>query len=73
LQIIIIINKGELLFELNRLHEAIECFNRAIQINSHTSMYYNNKADALFALKEYDHALECYNMAIKIDSKNANY
>jgi tetratricopeptide (TPR) repeat protein len=59
-------DKGLALGELGKYHEAIECFNKAIEINPHYEYAWNNKGVALDKLGKYHEATECFNKAIEI-------
>ena len=50
--------------------EAIECHDKAIEINPRNDMEWNNKALALVELDRYAEAIECFNKAIEINPKN---
>ncbi len=58
------------MYSSNRNEEAIECYNKAIELNSNYSDAYNNKGIVLNYLNKYNEALECYDIAIEI---NPNY
>ncbi len=63
--------RGLALFGLNHVKEALECFNRALSINSQYPEAWYHKGNALSALGEPDEALECYDMALGIDPTHA--
>jgi tetratricopeptide (TPR) repeat protein len=50
--------------------EAIDCFNKALELNPDCSEYFTFKGKALKHLNQMDAAINCYNEAIK---KNQNY
>ena len=52
---------------MKRLHEAIECHDKTIQINSRNAEAWTNKGVDLVSLKKYDDALKCFEKALKID------
>ncbi len=56
--------KGKSLENLGKYSEAIECFNKAIQIDSKYIDAYNSKGISLNILGKYMEALECFNIAI---------
>ena len=57
---------------LNRPEEALESFNRAIDIDSTKADGYLGRANALNTLKRFEEALLDYNKALEIDPKLAN-
>jgi len=52
--------------KLGKLSEAIECFDKAIEINPTFELPWTNKASIFFNLKKYDEALECVNKALEL-------
>jgi tetratricopeptide (TPR) repeat protein len=52
---------------LKKYNEALECSNKALELDPNSSDNQNNKAWALNALKNYDEALECSNKALELD------
>jgi tetratricopeptide (TPR) repeat protein len=52
---------------LGRYDEAIECFNRAIELGPKNAEAWNNKGAALGKLGRYDEAMEHFDIAIGID------
>jgi tetratricopeptide (TPR) repeat protein len=48
---------------LGRFDEAIECFNKAININPQNGLAYYYKGYTLYCLGQCDEALECFNEA----------
>ncbi len=63
--------KGAAYGFLKKYHEALECSNRALEIDPNNSDNLNNKAWAFNGLKRYEEALECSNRALELDSNNA--
>lgn len=49
-----------------KLSEAIECFDKAIEINPSFELPWANKASGFLNLKKYDEALECTNKALEL-------
>ena len=47
------------MYNLNKYEEAIECYNKAIQINPNYSEAFYSKGSALDDLKKYEEAIEC--------------
>jgi len=63
------ISLGLELAKAGRLQEAIECFNKALEINPRESVAWFNKGRALGELGRYDKAIECYDAALKINER----
>lgn len=55
------------------LENAIQAFNKAIQLNIKFAEAYNNRGNAYADTKEYDLAIADYNTAIEINPKDADY
>jgi len=55
---------------LGRYEEALEVFNKAIEINSNDEHAFSRKGDVLEDLGRYKEALEAFNKAIKINSND---
>ncbi|HEY6534227.1 MAG TPA: tetratricopeptide repeat protein [Candidatus Nitrosocosmicus sp.] len=53
-------------------NEAIECYNKALEINPQNADAFFNKAQALSTLEKYSEAIECYNKALEINSNDIN-
>jgi tetratricopeptide (TPR) repeat protein len=64
-------SKGVALGYLKKYDEALECSNKALELDPSNSDNLNNKAWALNGLKRYDEALECSNKALELDPANA--
>ncbi|GIU71488.1 MAG: hypothetical protein KatS3mg003_0967 [Candidatus Nitrosocaldaceae archaeon] len=62
--------KGYALTKLQRYEEAIEAYNKALEINPNYAEAWNNKGYALAKLQRYEEAIEAYNKALEI---NPNY
>jgi tetratricopeptide (TPR) repeat protein len=65
-------NKGDAYSILNKYGEAIECYDKAIEINPTDVIACNNKAVTLGNLGRHDEAIECCNKAIEIDHRYAD-
>lgn len=59
--------KGMALSSTRRYKEAIECYDKAIEIDPDDEWAWHNKGLALSDLGIYDEAIQCYNKAIDID------
>jgi len=66
-------NKGNALNKLKRYEEAIECYDKAIELNPNNPDYWNIKGNALMKLKRYEEAFECYDKAIELNPNNPIY
>ena len=56
---------------IKKYNEALECSNKALELDPNSSDNLNNKAWALNGLKRYAEALECSNKALEIDPNSA--
>lgn len=59
-------NKGTALNKLKRYQEAIEFYNKSIELNPTYSAVYNGKGIALSNLERYQEAIEYYSKAIEL-------
>ncbi|HXT83995.1 MAG TPA: tetratricopeptide repeat protein [Verrucomicrobiae bacterium] len=53
-------------------NEAIECYNKALEINPQNADAYNNKGLSLYYIGNNNEAIECYNKALEINPQNAD-
>jgi curved DNA-binding protein CbpA len=65
-------NKGGALYALGKYDEAIECYDKAIEIDPGSPVVWNNKGLALNSLGKYDEAIASYDKAIEIDPDDAD-
>ena len=63
-------NEGKALYEQKRYDEAIQCFNKAIELNPSYELAWNNKGTALYMLKRYKEAIKCFDEVLKINPNN---
>src|SRR3972149_6635672 len=63
--------KGFSLGTLGKYQEAIECYDRAIEINQRYAEAWSNKGNALSGLGRHEEAIECYDRALGIDPRLA--
>ncbi len=61
-------NKGFILYEMGKYEEAIQAYDKAIEIDPNYLLVWNNKGIALEKLGRYDEAAECYNKAKELES-----
>jgi Flp pilus assembly protein TadD len=54
-----------------KYNEAVECFNKALEIDPKNGMIWTNKGLAVHKLGKYNEAVECFNKALEINPKNA--
>jgi len=59
--------EGVALNKSKRYAEAVEAFDRVIQLNTHNARVYNYKGNALLGLKQYEEALSAYEQALRVD------
>ncbi|MEG4418451.1 tetratricopeptide repeat protein [Microcoleus sp. LAD1_D5] len=64
------VQKERCLNKLERYDEALECLDKAIEIDSNYAMVWANRGDVLDNLKRYDEALVSYDRAIKLDEND---
>ncbi|MCX6674748.1 MAG: tetratricopeptide repeat protein [Methanothrix sp.] len=62
-------NKGVALTSLGRYDEALQAYDRALEMDSQMVGAWHNKGHALNSLGRYDEALQAYDKAIQIDPK----
>jgi len=60
-------NKGIALNRLKKLEEAIECYDKTIELNPIDSFALNNKGICLYSLKKYKESIQCFEKAIEIE------
>jgi len=65
-------NKGGTLYFQGKYDEAIECYDKAIEIDPENPVMWNNKGLALNALGKYEQAIACYDKIIGIDPNDAD-
>ena len=61
---------GDDLYRIGRYNEAIEAFDKAIEINPKDSDAWNGKGSVLFKLNKFDEAIKAYDKAIEINPQN---
>ena len=54
-----------------KYEKAIECYDKALEINPNYAEAWNNKGVALSKLRRYEEAIECFNRALKINQNDA--
>ncbi|KAM3145857.1 hypothetical protein pb186bvf_002152 [Paramecium bursaria] len=64
---------GVVLQEIKRHQDAINMFDKAININQKNSNYYFNKGQSLKTLENYDNTIIMFDQAIQIDPKNYQF
>jgi tetratricopeptide (TPR) repeat protein len=65
-------NKGLALDSLDRYEQAIECFDKAIQIDANNLVLFKNKGTALHYLGRYGESVACFDKAIQIDAHDGD-
>ena len=66
-------DKGEALFESGKYEEAIECYDKAIELKNDYTNAYANKAGTLEKLGRDKEAIENYDLALAINPSLTNY
>jgi tetratricopeptide (TPR) repeat protein len=67
-----LLDKGAALFSLGRYEEAIEYFDRAIELDPNNAKAWDNKGSALYGLGRYEKAFEHYVRALQISPNYAS-
>ncbi len=62
--------KGLVLGSLGRYDQAIECFDKALEIDANDSRIWNGKGYIFGNLGRYQEAIECFDKALEIDTNN---
>jgi tetratricopeptide (TPR) repeat protein len=65
-------NKGFALDELGKFPEAIECYDKSLEINPRYDLAWNNKGLALADLGNLPEAIGCYDRALEINPRYGN-
>jgi len=65
--------KGLAFFNLSRYSEALQCFDKAIQLEPNNAVYWYNKGGTLDNLSRDNEALQCYDKATQLEPNNAMY
>lgn len=63
-------NDGVKLSKLGKFEEAIECYDKALEINPNFFLAWGNKGLALFNLKRYEETIECFDKIIDIEPRD---
>ena len=66
-------NYGNVCLSLKNFEEAIEVYNKAINVGPQNDFFYNNRAFAEIKLKKYSEAIDSYNQAIYLSPMNHVY
>jgi tetratricopeptide (TPR) repeat protein len=64
-------SKGMSFAFIKKYHEALDCSNKALELDPNSFDNLNNKAWALNGLKRYNEALDCSNKALELDPNSA--
>src|SRR5436853_129877 len=62
------LNKGISLDDLGRYSEAIECYDKCLEIDKNHKEAWNNKGNTLNNLGRYSEAIECFDKCLEIDN-----
>ena len=65
-------NIGNSFNDNRKYKEAINCYDKALEINSKNDKSWNNKGIALAMLNKYTEAIICYDKSLNLNSKNDN-
>jgi tetratricopeptide (TPR) repeat protein len=69
-QVSIMIEEANNYYSTGKYNEAIQCYDRVIEIDPDNVVALNNKGRLLCELEKYHAAIECYDRAIEIDPDN---
>jgi tetratricopeptide (TPR) repeat protein len=64
------IKKGKYFSHLKEYDKALNCMEKALELDSRNVYAWINKGTILYSLKEYDKALNCMEKALELDSRN---
>ncbi|HID19571.1 MAG TPA: tetratricopeptide repeat protein, partial [Methanophagales archaeon] len=65
-------NEKGIVFAMSGEYEkAIECFNKAIELDPNYARAYYNRGNAYYYLKQYERAIEDYNKTLELDPNYA--
>ena len=65
-------NKAISLKELKRYDEAIQCWEKALEIDPRCAAFWKGKGTGLGNVRRFEEALACYSKAVEIDPRNAD-
>jgi len=60
-------DKGNALAGIGKYQEAIESYNKGLEINPNYAFAWTNKGNALYYLGKYQEAIQCFDKAIELD------
>lgn len=63
-------NEGNDFYKSRNFEKALECYNKAIELQPSEILYYNNKAAVYIELKNYDAAYEAVEAALKASTEH---
>lgn len=64
------LDKGLSLRKFGKDYEAIECYDKALQVDPNNAYAWNSKGESFRNLEKYKEAIECYDKALQIDATN---
>src|ERR671931_375749 len=63
---------GKALFQRSLFAEAIQCYDKAVEVDPKDVRGYNGKGAALGSLGRYEEAIKWYDKAVEVDPKNVD-
>jgi tetratricopeptide (TPR) repeat protein len=51
---------------MKNYNEALECYNKALEINRYLTEAWNNKGNVYYKMKEYDEAIKCFMITLSL-------
>jgi len=65
------IEKGQKLVSAMKFEEAIECWNKALEIDDKNTEVWHSKGLTLYYMEDFQGAIECYDKVIEINPKHS--
>lgn len=62
--------KGNALFELGSFQDALECYEKALELEPENDIFWSNRGVTLLELNRFEEALESFNRALTINPEN---
>lgn len=66
------ITKGNILNELKRYEDGLNCFHESLKLKENNSYAYSNMSNSYIGLNDFNQAVECSELAIELNNLNIN-